>query len=286
MNGETERVGPESSAVRVALWRTLHLELDDPPHVLTDPIGGQLAAPEEGWRDRPDMSPFTRLFRASIVARARFLEDLVVEEAAKGVDQYVILGAGLDTFAQRRPEVASNMIVFEVDQPGPQTWKRKRLIELGYGVPDSLRLVPVDFESGDPWLKKLLACGFDAGRPSVVSSTGVSMYLTTQAIAAMLRQIATLGSGSTLAMSFLLPVELADPDVRPGLERAIEGASASGTPFLSFFTPEQILALASHCGFRDVQHVSASSLTERYFMGRTDGLRVPRNTEELLIART
>ena len=91
----------------------------------------------------------TRPFRASIVARARFIEDLVAEQAQRGVDQYVILGAGLDTFAQRRPELASRLRVFEIDQPGPQAWKRQRLVELGYGVPDGLKLVPVDFEAGD-----------------------------------------------------------------------------------------------------------------------------------------
>src|SRR3954470_8458132 len=104
---------PESTAERVALWRALHLEIDPPPHVLEDDIGLKLVAPDEGWRSRPDMSPFTRPFRASIVARARFIEDLVEEQAGRGVGQYVILGAGLDTFAQRRPEIASRLVVFE-----------------------------------------------------------------------------------------------------------------------------------------------------------------------------
>ena len=124
-------VGPENTAVRVALWRALHVEADPPPHVFEDLIGLQLAAPEEGWRSRPDMSPFTRPFRASILARARFVEDLVGEQVAGGVGQYVILGAGLDTFAQRRPELGSRLVVFEIDQPGPQAWKRQRLVELG-----------------------------------------------------------------------------------------------------------------------------------------------------------
>ena len=98
---------PDSTAVRVALWRALHVEVDAPPHVLDDTIGLRLTAPEEGWRQRGDMHPEgTRLFRASIVARARFIEDLVEEQAARGVGQYVLLGAGLDTFAQRRPDIA------------------------------------------------------------------------------------------------------------------------------------------------------------------------------------
>ncbi len=278
---------PDSTAVRVALWRALHVEVDPPPHVLEDEIGLKLVAPDDGWRHRPDMDPhFTSRFRASIVARARFIEDMVVERAGRGVGQYVILGAGLDSFAQRRPEIASSLKVFEVDPPGPQAWKRRRLIELGFGIPEWLRLVPVDFEAGDAWWQRLAAAGFDSGQPAIVASTGVSMYLTKDAIAATLRQIAALAPGSMLAMTFLLPLELADPEVRPGLQLAEKGARASGTPFISFFTPTEMLALAREAGFREVQHVSAATLAQRYFAGRTDGFRPPNNSEELLVAMT
>ena len=286
MQGE-QLVTPDSTAVRVALWRAMHVQVDPPPHVLEDEIGLRLVAPEDDWRRRPDMDPhFTRVFRASIVARARFVEDLVVEQASNGVTQYVILGAGLDTFAQRRPEVASALRVFEVDKPGPQSWKRQRLIELGFGVPEWLRLVPVDFEAGEEWWQRLAVAGFDAGQPAVVASTGVSMYLTKDAITATLRQVAALAPGSTLAMTFLLPLEHADPEVRPGLEMAEKGARASGTPFISFFTQAEMLTLAREAGFRDAQHVSAETLAHRYFAGRPDGLRPPNNAEELLVART
>jgi methyltransferase (TIGR00027 family) len=265
----------------------MHVQVDPPPHVLEDEIGLQLAAPDEGWRRRPDMDPrATRYFRASIVARARFIEDLVVQQADYGVGQYVILGAGLDTFAQRRLQIVSRLLVFEVDQPSPQAWKRQRLIEVGFGIPQWLRLVPVNFEAEGAWREQLVAAGFDPGRPAVVASTGVSMYLTKDAIAATLRQVAALATGSTLAMTFLLPLELADPEVRPALERAEQGARASGTPFLSFFTPTQMLTLAREAGFREVLHVSAATLTQRYFADRTDGLRPPNNSEELLVAST
>jgi methyltransferase (TIGR00027 family) len=277
---------PDDTAVRVAWWRALHVEVDLPPHVIEDEIGLRLVAPDDGWRTRPDMSSFTRPFRASIVARARFIEDLVGAQAARGVRQYVILGAGLDTFAQRRPELASRLVVFEVDRPGPQAWKRQRLLDLGLGLPSFLRFVPVDFEADDAWWERLVASGFDADRPAVVASTGVSMYLTREAIEATLRQIAALASGSTLAMSFMLPIEMTDPEVRPGIERAMAGARANGTPFISFFTPKEMLALARDAGFREVQHVSAATLAERYFAGRQDGLRPPNNSEELLVATT
>lgn len=277
---------PDNTAVRVALWRALHVEADPPPHVFEDTVGLRLVAPDGDWRSRPDMSPFTRPFRASILARARFIEDLVAEQLARGVGQYVILGAGLDTFAQRRPELASRMRVFEIDQPGPQAWKRQRLLDLGFGIPSFLRLVPVDFEAGDAWWKRLAEAGFDPKRPAVVASTGVSMYLTRDANAATLRDVASLAPGSTLAMSFMLPIEMTDPEVRPGIERAAAGARANGTPFISFFTPKEMLAMAREAGFRDVQHVSAAALAERYFSGRTDGLRPPNNSEELLVATT
>lgn len=283
---EQQRAEPENTAVRVALWRALHLEIDAPPHVFVDEIGLKLVAPEEGWRKRPDMNPFTRPFRASIVGRARFIEELVEERAKEGVAQYVLLGAGLDTFVQRRPELASRLVVFEIDQPGPQAWKRKRLEELGLGVPPYLRLVPVDFEAGDTWWERLVASGFAAKKPAVVASTGVSMYLSREAIAATLRQVASLAHGSTLAMTFMLPLERAAPEFRLMIERAIAGARAAGTPFVSFFEPEEMLALAREAGFREVRHVSAASLAERYFSNRNDGLRPPNDSEEFLVAST
>ncbi len=276
---------PDTTAVRVALWRALHVQVDPPPHVLKDEVGLALLAPGETWRRRPDMDPdFTRPFRASIIARSRFIEDLVAQRADRGVRQYVILGAGLDSFAQRSPELASRLLVFEVDQAGAQAWKRERLIELGFGIPEWLRLVPIDFETGGDWLPRIAAAGFDAGKPAVVASTGVSMYLTREAIAATFREVAAMASGTTFAMTFLLPLEQAEPEVRPLLALAEKGARSSGTPFISYFMPIEMLDLAREAGFRHIEHVSAASLTQRYFAGRTDGLRPPINSEELLVA--
>jgi methyltransferase (TIGR00027 family) len=196
----------------------------------------------------------------------------------------VILGAGLDTFAQRRPEIASRLRVFEVDQPGPQEWKRRRLVALGFGVPEWLRLVPVDFEAGGSWWDELAGAGFDPGRPAVVVSTGVTLYLTKEANAATLRQMAGLAPGSTFAMTFLVPAELLDDALRPGFEAAERGARAAGTPFLSFYHPDEMLALARAAGFRDARHVSAAMLNERYFSGRTDGLHTSTGEELLVVA--
>ncbi|KWH29004.1 class I SAM-dependent methyltransferase [Burkholderia stagnalis] len=281
---DKQSVAPESTALRVALWRAMHTEVDAPPYVLEDDIGLQLIAPDDDWRDRPDMHPQgTRGFRASVIGRARFIEDLVAERAEHGVAQYVLLGAGLDTFAQRRPGLASSLQVFEVDQPGPQAWKQQRLISLGFGVPDWLHLVPVDFEASDAWFDKLVAAGFATDRPAVVASTGVTMYLSLDAIKATLRQIASLARGTTLAMTFLLPVELVEPEDRPVYQAVIDRAREAGTPFVSLFSPEQFVALAREAGFRDAHCVMPADLEQRYFNGRSDAFR-PIDGEVFLVA--
>jgi methyltransferase (TIGR00027 family) len=283
---DEQAAAPDGTAVRVALWRAMHVEVDPPPHVLEDEIGLRLVAPDDGWRRRGDMDPVrTSRFRAGIVARSRFAEDLVAEEAGHGVAQYVILGAGLDTFAQRQPELASRLRLFEVDRPGPQAWKRERLTELGYDIPAWLRLVPVDFEAGGSWWERLSAAGFDAGRPAVVASLGVSMYLTKDVNVATLRQLASLAPGSTLVMTFAPPLDLLDQDDRRGRLVTEKGARASGAPWLSFFAPPEIVALARDAGFKEARHVPAATLNQRYFAGRTDGLRTS-SGEELLVART
>ena len=273
---------PDSTAVRVALWRALHVELDAPPHVLNDTVGLQLADPDPDWRSRGDMDPDgTSAFRASIVARARYLDDLVTEHAAAGVEQYVILGAGLDTFAQRHPDVAVQ--IFEMDQPGTQEWKRCRLTEIGYSLGENLRFVPVDFESGEAFPDALRANGFDAERPAVVSSTGVSMYLTKEATEATLRQVAAWARGLVFAMTFMLPRDLVDEAERPMQESVEAAAAGSGTPFISHYSPAEMSEMCRAAGFSSVNHVSPDDLAARYFAGRADGLRPP-SAEHLIVA--
>jgi methyltransferase (TIGR00027 family) len=269
---------PDNTAVRTALWRALHVEKDAAPHVFDDTLGLQIAAPPEGWQQRPDMAPaWTSSIRAGIVQRARFVEDLLAERAAP---QYVILGAGLDTFAQRRTDVATR--VFEVDQPGPQRWKQRRIAELGWTTPV---FVPVDFQAGESWWDELVKAGFATAQPAFVSSLGVSMYLTRDAVAAMLRQVAALAPGSTFVLTFLVPGELLSPGERAGLEIAQRGAQAAGTPFVSFFRPEDLVALARASGFRSVEHIAPATLAQRYFAGRSDGL-MPGEGEQILVCST
>ncbi len=182
---------PDHTAVRTALWRAIHVQVDR--HHTCSPTRS--------------VCNWWLLMTAGGLART------------------------LDTFAQRRPEIASRLRVFEIDQPGTQDWKRRRLIELGYTIPDWLRYAPVDFETSANWWEQLCAAGFDPGRPAVVASTGVTMYLTEETTAATLRQLAGLAPASTVAMTFLLPTELLDPGDRSGRQTAEKGARASGTPF-------------------------------------------------------
>lgn len=276
-------IEPDNTAVRTALWRALHVQIDAEPHILEDEIGLKLIAPEDEWRQRPDMDPhFLRRLRASMVARARFIEDLIIEQSKQGIGQYVILGAGLDTFAQRRPEIASKLQIFEIDQPGTQIWKQRRLIELGFGIPEWLHFVSVDFEISS-WWEHLLKAGFEVSKPVFISCAGVSLYLTKAAITSTLNQIAALKSDSKLAMAFYLPLELLDEEDKPLQQISGKGARASGTPFISFFTQNEILALASEAGFRNFKTISSKDLAKRYFADRTDNLS-PASGEEFLLA--
>lgn len=275
--------GPDATAVRTALWRALHVQIDQQPLVFKDDIGLQLVSPEEGWQRRPDMM-YTRRLRASIVARARFVEDLVMEQYSRGTGQYVILGAGLDSFAQRRPLVASQLQIFEMDQPDTLSWKQSRLIDLGYNIPDTLHFVPVDFETSS-WWNELLKTSFNVQRPALVVCTGVMLYLTQDAVIDTLKKLKRLATGSTLALTFNLPVELVEEEDKPLIEMAVEGARESGTPMISFFSPEEILQLAREVGFENPVTVSTKEMKQRYFADRTDGL-LPASGEIFLLAST
>jgi len=274
---------PDNTAVRTALWRALHVQVDAIPHILEDEEGLKLIAPPDDWQQRPDMK-FTKRIRASVVARARFIEDLIIEQSEQGITQYVILGAGLDTFAQRRADIASTLQVYEIDQPDTQTWKQQRLIELGFGIPEWLHFVSVNFETSS-WWEQLLKAEFDISKQTVVSCTGVSLYLTKDAIISTLKQIATLAPGSTLAMTFYLPMELLDEEDNPLQLIAEKGACEAGTPFVSFFTPNEILALASEAGFKEATTISTKDMEGLYFRDRTDHL-LPASGEMFLLATT
>lgn len=275
---------PDNTAVRTALWRALHTIVDEEPHILEDTVGLKLVAPNEDWMQRPDMHPeFIKRLRASILARARFIEDLIVQEHNKGVNQYVILGAGLDSFAQRRKGNSSALQVFEIDEPATQIWKQKRLIETGYTIPEWLHFVPVNFEKSS-WKDKLLKSGFNITQPAVIVATGVSLYLTREAIISMLQQMAVFAKGSVIAVTLYLPIELLDKEDQPLQEIANKGAREAGTPFVSFFSQDEMLRLAEEAKLSNIELISTKDLENRYFNNRSDNFK-PASGEIFLIAR-
>ena len=273
---------PDNTALRTALWRALHVLIDDKPHVIEDKIGYELIKPEKDWQERPDMK-YTKRLRASIVARARFVDDIAKEQIGKDVKQYVLLGAGLDSFAQRNAAISSHVDIYEIDQPDTLAWKEEKLIENGYKITDNLHFVPVDFEISS-WWDELLDKGFNVNLPTFVSCTGVTLYLTKDAINDTLKKMASLASGSAIAIAFYLPLEQLDEEDKPLLEMAIKGAAASGTPFVSFFSVEEVAKLADEIGLKDIRTVSTKDMTERYFKDRADNL-VPASGEFFLVAR-
>jgi len=273
---------PDNTALRTALWRALHVLTDDKPYIIEDNIGYELIKPEKDWQERPDMK-YTKRLRASIVARARFIEDAAKAEIAKGIKQYVLLGAGLDSFAQRNTAISTHVDIYEIDRPDTLAWKEEKLIEHGFKIHDNHHFVPVDFENSS-WWDQLIDMGFQVNVPTFVSCTGVTLYLTKEAIIDTLKKMILLASGSTIAIAFYLPIEQLDEEDQPLLEMAIKGAAASGTPFVSFFSIEQIVKLSDEIGLKNIQTISTKDLTERYFKDRGDNL-LPASGEFFLVAR-
>ncbi|QOR75705.1 MAG: class I SAM-dependent methyltransferase [Thermoflavifilum sp.] len=274
---------PDQTALRVALWRALHVLIDDKPHIIEDMVGYTLIHPEKDWQERPDMK-YTGRLRASIVARARFIEDLAKEQIANGVKQYVLLGAGLDSFAIRNRAIASQVDIYEIDRPDTLAWKETKLVENGYAIPPKLHFVPVDFETSSWWIA-LLKKVFDYTQPTFVSCTGVTLYLTKEAIRDMLQKMTLLATGSTIAITFYLPVEQLEGEDKNLMEISMKGAAASGTPFVSFFTPEEMVNLAKDAGLKNMQTLSTKDMINLYFKNRTDNL-IPADGEFFLIAKT
>ncbi|MCL1666856.1 class I SAM-dependent methyltransferase [Elizabethkingia ursingii] len=273
---------PDNTAVRTALWRAFHTQADTEPYILEDTVGLQLITPEEGWQERPDIK-YTQRLRASVVARSRYIEDLIIAESKKGTDQYVILGSGLDTFAQRNPDITSKIQIFEIDQPETLLWKQKRLIETGFYIPENLHFVSVNFEKSS-WWEQLLKSGFNIHNPTVIACTGVTLYLTRAAIIETLNHMASLATGSVVAISFYLPIELLEKEDQPMQEMANKGAQQAGTPFISFFSPEEIIAIAKESGLNNTTFISTQDMRDLYFKNRIDGLS-PASGEVFLLAR-
>ena len=275
---------PSRTAMLAALGRGLHRMEADPPWVLDDTFALVLVGPV--WRELHErvFSLFpghvTREVIAAICTRSRYAEDRL---AAGTFAQYVILGAGLDSFAWRRPDLLRSLKVFEVDHPASQAWKLERVRELALPLNDSQVFVPVDFEA-EPLRDALHTAGFDWGQRTLFSWTGVAPYLTPQAIASTLRTIAGAAPGSEVAFSYLAEESVLD-DVGTAFTRIYAPLAASlGEPLQPGWPVIEIERLISRCGLEVVDHPARADLQQRYFTDRTDALR-PYNVETLVNAR-
>jgi methyltransferase (TIGR00027 family) len=258
------------TALRVAIRRAAH-QLMDQPRILEDPIALPLLGSGYARDMERAMHKVARDFRAFMAARSRYVEDRLAEAVANGVTQYVILGAGLDTFAYRNP--FPSLRVFEVDFPATQEWKRELLRGASIGIPDALRFVPLDFER-KTLAEGLQSSGFDLTAPAFFAALGVVPYLTLDAFRATLKTVAQLPAGSSISFDYAFP-----PDTLSAKRRAVfDGLSArvaaAGEPFRLFFTPPDLDRELSAAGFQRVVQVGAKELNELYFEKRADGLKL------------
>jgi methyltransferase (TIGR00027 family) len=261
------------TAHRVAIRRAAH-QLVDQPRVLDDPLALLIIGSEaaEALRSNPkEDHSFSRPFRAFMAARSRYAEDELGRAVGQGVTQYVVLGAGLDTFAYRNPH--PGLRVFEVDHPATQAWKREQLQAAAIPIPSSLTFVPVDFE------KQTLADGleqsdFDANAAAFFSWLGVTPYLTREACMTTLGLIARLPAGSGVVFDFAIDRALLNPGQRMALDALSKRVAAAGEPFQLFFDPGKLQDELKALGFSRTEFLQGKELNARYFKDRKDGLLV------------
>jgi len=275
---------PSTTAEGAARLRAAH-QLLDRPLVLDDPIVLRLLEPAvlEALRADPEPleTPALRALRAGIALRSRYAEDCLAEAVLRGTRQYVVLGAGLDSFAYRaRP---TDLQVFEVDHPKTQCWKRERLQAARIDLPASLTFVPVDFEH-DALPAALAAAGFDATAPAFVSWLGVTVYLTREAVLDTLAWAASLAPGSEIVFTYVVPVASLGAGSRAALGTMADHAAALGEPWRTYFEPAALAAELRRHGFRHLEDVGPEEAFARYFRGRRDGLR-PGRASHLVRAR-
>ena len=267
-----EQAGASRTALSVALRRAAH-QIYDSPVVFDDPIavgilGATYAEQLQRTPLRPDR-PFSTALRAFLVARSRYAEDNLRRAVSSGVEQYVLLGAGLDTFAYRNP--FAKLRVFEVDHPATQQWKRELLHRNEIAIPDSIAYTPVDFER-QSLAEELDVAGFNSQAPAFFSWLGVVPYLTLEAFRATLSFIAAQRPGSGLTLDYGQPrstLPLLEQMEHDSLASRVEKA---GEPFQLFFTPSEIAAELSH--FHTVEDLGAAEINARYFSGRSDQLKM------------
>ncbi len=268
---------PSATAQRVAMQRAAHQLLDD-PKVFDDPVALRIIGKNSASALRADppqfeSTPLSPYLRAFVAARSRYAEDELALGVRRGVRQYVILGAGLDTFAYRNPHPQGVLHVFEVDRPTTQAWKRARLEEVGITLPGDLTFAPVDFET-QTLAEGLLGAGYDPGKCTFFSWLGVTEYLTTEAVMATLRFIASAPVGSEVVFDYMLSPSLLTPAQRPRFDALAQRVASAGEPWQAFFDPALLTRDLRAMGFGYVEDNGPEEINTRYFKDRRDGLRV------------
>jgi methyltransferase (TIGR00027 family) len=264
------------TAVRVARRRAEHQVLDT-PLVFEDPLavrisGATIADLQAADAGDSRLVRFSRVLRAFLAVRSRIAEDEVAAAVARGVRQYVVLGAGYDTFACRNSY--PGLRVFEVDQPATQGAKRERLIECGIGLPASATFVPVNFAT-ESLADRLERSGFDPAGGAVFSWLGVTPYLERDAVLHTIAAVGRLaGAGGALVFDYGLPPDGLDAARRAAFDMLVKRLDAIGEPWRTFFDPAELAGELAARGFPSVTDLSGDAINARYFTGRTDGLRV------------
>jgi methyltransferase (TIGR00027 family) len=261
------------TAERVAIRRAAH-QLLDQPRVLDDPLALRIIGAEaaEELRSNPkEHHAFSRAFRAFMAARSRYAEDELARAVAHGVRQYVVLGAGLDTFAYRNPH--PGLRVFEMDHPDTQAWKREQLLAAGIPIPAALTFVPVDFET-QTLVDGLGRSGFDLSAAAFFSWLGVTPYLTREACMITLSFVAKMPAGSGVVFDFAVDPALLNAGQREAREALSKRVAAYGEPFQLFFDPAKLQDELKGMGFQHTEFLQGKELNARYFMDRKDGLLV------------
>lgn len=270
---------PSRTALHVARLRAAHQLLDD-PKIFADPLALGILGLDEGLAQDPkpdwlEDTPLSRGLRASVAARSRYAEDELELGIKRGVSQYVVLGAGLDTFACRNPHPQDVLRVFEVDHPATQAWKRMRLEQAGITLPQALTFVPMDLES-ETLSEGLRRAGFDFSQPTFFSWLGVTMYLTRSAVDATLELVAAMPVGSGIVFDYMKLPSLMSAAERSVFDHLAQRVALASEPFATFFDPSSLSANLRAMGFGHIEDLEPKAMDTRYFQGRTDNLRMGR----------
>ncbi len=265
---------PSETAQSAAVFRAAHQILDR-PLIFDDPLALRIIGAKAESALRADLMQFQRRrsLRTFLALRSRYTEDELARAVQRGVRQYVILGAGLDTFPYRNHYPASRLRVFEVDHPATQFWKRARLGEAGIAIPDSLTFTPIDFER-QTLNEGLRLAGFNTDEAAFFSMLGVVVYLTKQAIMETLKFVASLPAGSEIVFDYGIPSSSLTERQRFARQLGADRANSIGEPWITYFDPPSLETELRHIGFRRVEHLGPNEANERYFKDRTDGLRI------------